>query len=84
MQLLQDGQGLLLGAVLQNPLDHPAAVWVGGQHEYLPTNHSGEFEYLVLPRDRLTVMICDTLTKATIYLLESVEVGGLPEQRTCI
>ena len=35
VQLLQDGQGLLLGAVLQNALDHPAAIRVGGQHKNL-------------------------------------------------
>lgn len=40
VQLLQDGQGLLLGAVLQDPLDHPAAVRVGGQHKHLPANHN--------------------------------------------
>lgn len=35
MQLFQDGQSLLLGAVLQNPLDYSAAIRVRGQHKDL-------------------------------------------------
>ena len=35
MQLFQDGESLLLSAVLQNPLDHSAAVRVCGQHKHL-------------------------------------------------
>lgn len=37
MQLFQDGQSLLLGAVLQNPLDNSAAIRVCGQHKHLHT-----------------------------------------------
>lgn len=36
VQLLQDGQRLLLGAVLQDPLDDSAAVRVCGEHKHLP------------------------------------------------
>lgn len=35
MQLFQDGQRLLLGAVLQNPLDNSAAIRVCGKHKDL-------------------------------------------------
>lgn len=35
MQLFQDGESLLLGAVLQNPLDNSAAIGVCGKHEHL-------------------------------------------------
>ena len=35
MQLLQNGLRLLCGAVLQDPLDNPAAVGVRGQLEHL-------------------------------------------------
>lgn len=37
VELLQDGQGLLGQAVLQDPLDHPAAVGVRGQSKHLGT-----------------------------------------------
>lgn len=36
VELLQDGQRLLLGAVLQDPLDDSAAVRVRGEHKHLP------------------------------------------------
>lgn len=36
MKLFQDGQGLLLGAVLQDPLDYSAAIRVCGKHKNLP------------------------------------------------
>lgn len=35
MQLFQDGQSLLLGAVLQNPLNNSAAIGVCGKHKHL-------------------------------------------------
>lgn len=35
MQLLQDRQSLLLGAVFQNPLDNSAAIGVCGKHKHL-------------------------------------------------
>lgn len=35
MQLFQNGESLLLGAVLQNPLDNSAAIGVCGKHEHL-------------------------------------------------
>lgn len=35
MQLFQDGQSLLLSAVLQNPLDHSAPIRMGGKDKNL-------------------------------------------------
>lgn len=44
MQLFQDGQSLLLGAVLQNPLDDSAAIRVCGEHKHLKNNKKKKVE----------------------------------------
>lgn len=41
MQLLQDGESLLLSAVLQNPLNNSAAVRMCGKHKHLYNNGKG-------------------------------------------
>lgn len=42
MQLFQDGQSLLLGAVFQNPLDNSAAIRVRGEHKHLKRKQKKE------------------------------------------
>ena len=49
VQLLQEGKGLVLGAVLQDPLDHPAAIRVGGQHKHLGTGNTQQSHHHILP-----------------------------------
>lgn len=45
MQLLQDGEGLLLSAVLQNPLDNSAAIRMCGKNKHLHDNRTGWRSY---------------------------------------
>lgn len=40
MKLFQDGKGLLLGAVLKDTLDHPAAIRVSGQNKHLQNTNT--------------------------------------------
>ncbi len=43
MEFFQNGQGLLLGTVLQDTLDHPAAIWMSGQNKHLHTERNKTF-----------------------------------------
>lgn len=47
VELFQDGQCLLLGAVLQDPLDDSAAIRVRGQHKHLPRGSKVTFPSLL-------------------------------------
>ena len=76
VELLQHGRGLLGAAVLQDALDHAAAVRVGGQVVHLPRERvDDELEPAGLHRlDALlhhvvAVLVLDTLENIAVQLL---------------
>lgn len=60
VKLFQNGESLLLGAVLQNPLDYSAAIWMRGKHKHLAKDQ--RCESLVKFRHSLLIE-CISLTQ---------------------
>lgn len=67
MQLFQDGQSLLLGAVLQNPLDNSAAIRVCGEHKHLINNNKKK-RLRTGGEERLCVIHLSLMKTKAIYL----------------
>ena len=89
VQLLQDWRGLVARAVLQDPLDDPAAVWVGGQVVHLPSEgvndeleSAGLYSLDTLLDHVVTILVFDTLQHVPVKFLRGErivmeEVGSL-------
>ena len=89
VQLLQDWRGLVARAVLQDPLDDPAAVGVGGQVVHLASEgvndeleSAGLYSLDTLLDHVVTILVFDTLQHVPVKFLRGErivmeEVGSL-------
>ena len=80
VELLQDGRGLVPGAVLQDPLDDPAAVGVGGEVVDLPSEGvNDELEPGGL--HRLDALLDHVVAVLVLHALQNVPVQFLPGRK---
>ena len=81
VQLLQDWRGLVARAVLQDPLDDPAAVGVGGQVVHLASEgvndeleSAGLYSLDTLLDHVVTILVFDTLQHVPVKFLRGVRI----------